>query len=763
MIFTVSQDAACLQWTWQEMQGMPVHHAHTTLPEDDAASVSSAGSSTSSGSTAASASSATGSTPEPELLQPTGAQVQRGALAAQQRREVHAVPDPSAPAYGDMSVGHGTWRCVARHYFNMDHARVHAADLHKASGLLVVGFDSGVFGLYMLPDCSAVHSLSMGRARITSARINASGDWIAFASAPSGALLVWEWQSESYVLKQAGHRQAVQAVAWSPDGSIMASGGDDGKIKLWNTHTGFCYVTFTDHTGPITSLTFMGGAGGRGVALVSASLDGTVRAFDCVRYRNFRTLAAPDMPQFVSVAVDAAGELVAAGGADPFNIYVWSLATGKLLDVLAGHEGPIPCLAFKPDASALASVSWDRTMRVWDVFGSGGTRETFDHPSDVLGVAWRPDGKQIVTASREGALHLWDPERGQGLGSIDVRRDAAGGRRKSTTQTAADDSATKHFSTVAYTSDGQCVLAGGRSKWVALYAVEPRLLLRKWQITHNVSLDGVRDKFNSASIGVLGVDKADIDFGRDEEQEGKGAWSAATLPGAARAAQGHRSTPPEARTRAVALAPTGRAWCAAVPGGVAVYSLDDDMRFDPFELDEDATPASVRTAIVHKEWSKALALALHLGEREPLHWAMTTVPNDALALVAAALPRVFVPRLLHWLGEALASQTAIERSLRWTVAVLTSHAPSLKARSPAILAGLRAVQRGMAASCDKVLELAESNTYQLEFLAVAQAAQGLLASEANKLEVSREATEADAAAHSVVKMRAGMLAGAMFE
>ena len=62
--------------------------------------------------------------------------------------------------------------------------------------------------------------------------------------------------------------------------------------------------------------------------LLSASLDGTVRAFDLVKYRNFRVLEPNKPTQFNSLAVDSSGDIIVAGSLDPFNIYVWSLRTG---------------------------------------------------------------------------------------------------------------------------------------------------------------------------------------------------------------------------------------------------------------------------------------------------------------------------------------------------------------------------------------------------------------------------------------------------
>jgi periodic tryptophan protein 2 len=81
------------------------------------------------------------------------------------------------------------------------------------------------------------------------------------------------------------------------------------------------------------------------------------------RYKNFRTLTAPEPVQFASLAVDPSGEVVAAGSVDPFHVYVWALQTGKLLDVLSGHKGPVSCLAFDSVSGILASGSWDKTVR----------------------------------------------------------------------------------------------------------------------------------------------------------------------------------------------------------------------------------------------------------------------------------------------------------------------------------------------------------------------------------------------------------------
>ncbi|XP_056110253.1 PWP2 small subunit processome component isoform X3 [Rhinichthys klamathensis goyatoka] len=218
----------------------------------------------------------------------------------------------------------------SKHYFNKegDFNNLTAAAFHKKTHILVTGFASGAFHLHELPEFDLIHSLSISDQRISTIAMNPTGDWIGFGCSGLGQLLVWEWQSESYVFKQQGHFNNMNSLAYSPDGQYLVTGGDDGKVKVWNNNSGLCFVTFTEHSSSVTNVAFTSS----GFVVVSASLDGTVRAFDLHRYRNFRTMTSPRPAQFSSLAVDSSGELVCAGSQDSFEIFLWSMQTGRLLE-----------------------------------------------------------------------------------------------------------------------------------------------------------------------------------------------------------------------------------------------------------------------------------------------------------------------------------------------------------------------------------------------------------------------------------------------
>ena len=82
-----------------------------------------------------------------------------------------------------------------------------------------------------MPGFDAIHTLSISQEAITALGFNQKGDWLAVGSAALGQLLVWEWRSETYVLKQQGHYHDISAVAYSPDGAYIATGADDAKVS----------------------------------------------------------------------------------------------------------------------------------------------------------------------------------------------------------------------------------------------------------------------------------------------------------------------------------------------------------------------------------------------------------------------------------------------------------------------------------------------------------------------------------------------------
>lgn len=452
---------------------------------------------------------------------------------------------------------------------------------------------------------------------VTTVAVSANGEWIAFGCKQLGQLLVWEWRSEHYVLKQQGHAYDCSCVAYSPQGEFIATGGDDGKVKLWHPITGFCVSTFHPHTAPVSAICFSP----RGGVLVSASLDGTVRLYDTRRYRNFRTLVAPDPVQFTSVAMDSSGDLVAAGSEDNFCVYVWSMQTGKLLEVLSGHEGPVSSISFSPINTTLISGSWDRTCRIWDVYEGKQRIESIMCNREVMAVAHSPDGKQCSIATNDGDIVVYDTVNNSVLGTINGRDDVWGGRTSDDVRDPINSSKGKTFKCISYSGDGALLLAGGDSKWLCLYEMSSRTLVKRFQLTVNRSLDGALDRLNSKNM-TAGGDKTtwlvEDEWGSDDEKDrAKYAVMSiddvmyrgdTTLPGATKGDFISRRVKLAIKTNGLAFSPSSRSYVAATTLGLLSWSLDDETTFDPFDLDVDVTPKTIKKCISKKEYTKAFAV-----------------------------------------------------------------------------------------------------------------------------------------------------------
>lgn len=132
----------------------------------------------------------------------------------------------------------GKWSLVDKRFFKQT-AKLTTCDYHPGLGIIVVGFSTGIFGIYQLPDFTCYHLLSISTKKISTAVFNAAGNWIALGCASLGQLLVWEWRTESQILKQQGHYFDVNCLAFSPDSQYLASGADDNKLKVCIEYTCF--------------------------------------------------------------------------------------------------------------------------------------------------------------------------------------------------------------------------------------------------------------------------------------------------------------------------------------------------------------------------------------------------------------------------------------------------------------------------------------------------------------------------------------------
>jgi len=227
-------------------------------------------------------------------------------------------------------------------------------------------------------------------------------------------------QSEPAIFPQLGHSQLigwVNSVAFSPDGSILASGSLDQSIILWDMASVRELRTLSGHTDSVQSVAFSPD----GSILASGSRDDTIKLWDVAGGRELRTLSGHSGDVW-SVAFSPDGKMLASGSSD-HTVKLWDVASGRELRTLSGHTDDVRSVAFSPDGKMLASGSDDKTIKLWDVANGGDPRTLSGHTAGVRSVAFSPDGTVLASGGQDNTLKLWGVASGQELGTGVVHRD----------------------------------------------------------------------------------------------------------------------------------------------------------------------------------------------------------------------------------------------------------------------------------------------------------------------------------------------------
>ena len=229
----------------------------------------------------------------------------------------------------------------------------------------------------------------------------------------NGEVKLWNVKTHQNIATLEGHGRDVTSVAFSPDGTLLASVGDY-EIKLWDVKTHQNIATLEGHWGDITSVVFSPD----GTLLASGGKkfrNGEVKLWDVKTHQNIATFEVDWFTDVIFVAFSPDGTLLASVH-DDNKITLWNVATHQNIATLEGHRGDVvTSVVFSPDSTLLASGGknfGNGEVKLWNVKTHQNIATLKAGSDDIYSVVFSPDGTLLASGGGtffgNGAVRIWD-------------------------------------------------------------------------------------------------------------------------------------------------------------------------------------------------------------------------------------------------------------------------------------------------------------------------------------------------------------------
>lgn len=234
-----------------------------------------------------------------------------------------------------------------------------AMAIDPSSKILVSGGEDATINLWDWQSGKFQATLFQHRGSITSLKIAPDGKTL--VSGAADGIKVWDLTTLPYspLYTLASFGNSTNEVAINPNGYLVASGDNDGKVTFWNLRTGTFISEFSPHQKRISGLAFTED----GKVLITASYDRTIKLWDLESGQLIKELAGHTGAIRV-IALHPQGNVLATGGND--GIILWDLARGEMIKRLRENSSWIQSLAFSPNGQYLASGGFDLMVRIWE-------------------------------------------------------------------------------------------------------------------------------------------------------------------------------------------------------------------------------------------------------------------------------------------------------------------------------------------------------------------------------------------------------------
>ena len=239
-----------------------------------------------------------------------------------------------------------------------------------------------------------------------------SPDGSMIAAGGYGEVAFFDAASRRPLGKISGITEAVRSLAFSPDGRYFATGAgrpaQEGEIKIWQSGKEFwtkpAGQSFKAHRDCVYALAFAPNS----QLLASTSYDQMIYLWDPATGKQVRPLKEHTDSVF-DLAFSPDGKWLASGGADR-TVKLWDVATGRRIHTLGSSTEGVNTVVFHPSGKFVAASGFDRTIRIWDLSGSEPQeiRAVIAHEDTILRLAYSPDGNWLVSTGWDRVVKIWD-------------------------------------------------------------------------------------------------------------------------------------------------------------------------------------------------------------------------------------------------------------------------------------------------------------------------------------------------------------------
>ena len=237
--------------------------------------------------------------------------------------------------------------------------------------------------------------------------ISENGKFIATAmiQAPDqNVVMLWDLQTakrQEYYEHLPSVLGRVKSIAFTPDNCMIASGGEDKNIYLWDIKSGGKIGTLYGHSSAVLSIV----ASPDSENLASSDRHGLIKFWNLRTRQESRKIKASSIP-INSLAFSPDSQTLVSGS-DDYSIKLWNTKTGREVCTIGQHSAPVNSVVFSPDGKMIASAGDDNKIKIWEVKSKTLISELSGHIRAVTSVAFSPDGQTIISGSKDRTIRMW--------------------------------------------------------------------------------------------------------------------------------------------------------------------------------------------------------------------------------------------------------------------------------------------------------------------------------------------------------------------